>query len=190
MLFLPDGSPEQMAWYEDLLVTSTTAETAVRLFEARGWLDVSQLAPEVSARTLVVHARDDRVVPVEEGQLLAELIPDARLILLESANHILLADEPAWEYFVSELHAFLGARPGVSESAEPSDLSARELEVLELVALGLANEAIGERLSISVRTVERHLSNVYVKLGVSGKAGRAAAAVRYAQLSQPGPSAG
>ena len=52
---------------------------------------------EVRARTLVVHARDDRVVPVEEGRLLAALIPDARLILLESANHILLADEPAWQ---------------------------------------------------------------------------------------------
>jgi DNA-binding NarL/FixJ family response regulator len=56
--------------------------------------------------------------------------------------------------------------------------------VLELVALGLANEAIGEHLSISVRTVERHLSNVYAKLGVSGKAGRAAAAVRYAQRAR------
>jgi pimeloyl-ACP methyl ester carboxylesterase/DNA-binding CsgD family transcriptional regulator len=189
MLFLPDGTPEQMAWYEQLLVRSTTAETAVRLFEARGLLDVRELAPQVRARTLVVHARDDRVVPVEEGRLLASLIPDARLILFESPNHILLSDEPAWEYFVSELHAFLGTGPVASAPVEPSDFSARELEVLELVASGLGNEAIGERLSISVRTVERHLSNVYAKLGVSGKAGRAAAAVRYAQLSQPRASA-
>jgi pimeloyl-ACP methyl ester carboxylesterase/DNA-binding CsgD family transcriptional regulator len=183
MLFLPNGPPEQMAWYEDLLVKSTTADTAVRLFEARGTLDVRRLAPEVRARTLVIHARGDQVVPVEEGRLLAELIPDARLILLESANHILLADEAAWGYFVSELNAFLGTGPVAPPPLEPSDFSARELEVLELVASGLANDAIGEQLSISVRTVERHLSNVYVKLGVSGKAGRAAAAVRYAQLS-------
>ena len=54
--------------------------------------------------------------------------------------------------------------------------------MLELVAAGLANEAIAERLYISVRTVERHLSNIYAKLGVSGKAGRAAAAVRFAEL--------
>ncbi len=189
MLFLPHGTPEQMAWYENLLVRSTTAETAVRLFEARGTLDVRELAAEVRARTLIIHARDDRVVPVEEGRLLAELIPDARLILLESSNHILLADEPAWDYFVSEFHAFLGTRPVGLPRLEPSDFSARELEVLELVARGLANEAIAERLSISVRTVERHLSNVYAKLGVSGKAGRAAAAVRYAQLSQQVASA-
>jgi pimeloyl-ACP methyl ester carboxylesterase/DNA-binding CsgD family transcriptional regulator len=184
-LFLPDGTPEQKAWYENLLRVSTSPETAVRLFEARGWLDVRDRAREVRARTLVVHARDDRVVPVEEGRLLAALIPDARLVLLESANHILLADEPAWSYFLSELSAFLGTGPPPPAPVTISDFSARELEVLELVAAGLANETIAERLSISARTVERHLSNVYAKLGVSGKAGRAAAAVRYAQLSAP-----
>ena len=185
MLFLPHGTPEQMTWYEELLRTSTTPETAVRLFEARGGVDARDLAPEVRARTLVVHARDDRVVPVDEGRLLAALIPDARLILLESSNHILLADEPAWSYFVSELDAFLGTAPVLGPPAAAPGLSARELEVLELVAAGLANGAIAERLYVSVRTVERHLSNVYSKLGVSGKAGRAAAAVRFTQLSQP-----
>jgi pimeloyl-ACP methyl ester carboxylesterase/DNA-binding CsgD family transcriptional regulator len=186
-LFLPDGTPEQKAWYEDLLRVSTTAETAVRLFEARGWLDVSDVAPQVRARTLVIHARDDRVVPAEEGRLLAALIPDARLILLESANHILLVDEPAWRYFVSELHAFLGTGPAAPPPAAVADLSARELEVLELVAAGLTNETIAERLYVSVRTVERHLSNVYAKLGVSGKAARAAAAAHFSRLSGPSP---
>lgn len=183
-MFLPNGTPEQMAWYEDLLQISTTAETAVRLFEVRGSLDVRDLAPSVSARTLVVHARDDRVVPVEEGRLLATLIPGARLVLLESSNHILLADEPAWPYFVSELHAFLGIGAAAGARVAPAALSARELEVLELVAAGLTNEEIAGRLYLSVRTVERHLSNVYAKLGVSGKAGRAAAAARFSQLAR------
>lgn len=189
MLFLPHGTLDQMAWYEDLMVRSTSPETAVRLFEARGGLDVRKQARQVQARTMVVHARDDRVVPVAEGRLLASLIPSARLILLESPNHILLADEPAWEYFVSEMHTFLGTGPLASPPVEPSDLSEREQQVLELVAQGMSNEAIGVHLSISVRTVERHLSNVYAKLGVSGKAGRAAAAVRYAQSWQPRPPA-
>ena len=186
-LFIPNGTSEQMAWYEDLLRTSTSAETAVRLFEARGEIDVRDLAPQVRARTLVVHARDDRVVPVEEGRLLAALIPDARLILLESSNHILLADEPAWDYFVMELHAFVGTAQIPRPPALVSDLSARELEVLELVAAGLTNEAIADRLYLSVRTVERHLSNVYAKLGVSGKAARAAAAASFSrQRTSPG----
>ena len=61
-----------------------------------------------------MHARDDRVVPVEEGRLLATLIPDARFVLLESANHILLEHEPAWDVFLSEIAAFLGtdSKPG------------------------------------------------------------------------------
>ena len=56
------------------------------------------------------------------------------------------------------------------------------MEVLELVAAGLGNEAIAARLNLSVRTVERHLSNIYAKLRVSGKAGRAAAAVQFSEL--------
>jgi pimeloyl-ACP methyl ester carboxylesterase/DNA-binding CsgD family transcriptional regulator len=181
MLFLPNGTPEQMAWYDDLQRRSTSAATAVRLYEARGDVDVVEFAPRVTARTLVVHARDDRVTPVDEGRLLAALIPDARLVLLESANHILLSDEPAWSSFLSEVRAFLGTEPAPGRPAV-EDLSARELEVLECVAAGLTNAAIAERLCLSTRTVERHLSNVYAKLRVSGKAGRAAAAARFSQM--------
>jgi pimeloyl-ACP methyl ester carboxylesterase/DNA-binding CsgD family transcriptional regulator len=186
-LFLPDGTPEQMAWYEDLLWRTTTAAAATGLFRARGGLNVCALAPRVRARTLVMHARDDRVVPSEEGRLLAALIPDARFVLLESANHILLEHEPAWDVFLSEIGAFLGtdAKPGPGPAIAVTDLSARELEVLELVARGLTNEAIAGRLYLSVRTVERHLTNVYVKLGVSGKAGRAAAAALFVQGQEP-----
>jgi pimeloyl-ACP methyl ester carboxylesterase len=185
MLFVPNGTPEQMAWYEDQLRRSTTAETAIRLYRARGGLNVSELAPQVRARTLIMHARDDRVVPMHEGRLLAALIPDARFVLLESANHILLEDEPAWDAFLSETAAFLGTDTRPSPSIAGADLSARELQVVELVSTGLTNEAIADVLGLSVRTVERHLTNIYAKLRVSGKAGRAAAAALFVQLRQP-----
>src|SRR4051794_22428801 len=180
MLFIPHGTAEQMAWYDELLARSTTAATAVRLFEARNRIDVTELASPVLAPTLVAHARDDRVVPVEEGRLLAARVPGAHFVLLESANHILLEQEPAWPAFVAELRAFLGTDPG-PVAADVATLSRRELDVLELVADGLTNEEIAARLCLSVRTVERHLSNVYAKLRVSGKAGRTAAAVRFAE---------
>jgi DNA-binding CsgD family transcriptional regulator len=141
---------------------------------------VTALAPQVRARTLVLHCRGDRVVPVEEGLLLASLVPGARLTLLDSPNHILL-DEPAWEECVAELHGFLGARAAAASHVGVEELSPRELEVLGLVAEGLTNAAVADRLCLSVRTVERHLANIYAKLRVSGKAGRAAAAARFAE---------
>jgi pimeloyl-ACP methyl ester carboxylesterase/DNA-binding CsgD family transcriptional regulator len=189
MLFLPQGTEQQMGWYDELQQRSTSAEIAVRLYAARDEIDVVDVAPRVTTPTLVAHARGDRVVPVEEGRLLAARIPGARFVLLESANHILLSHEPAWGAFVAELRAFLGSQPA---PPEPVELSPRELEVLELVAAGLTNDAIATRLCLSVRTVERHLSNLYLKLGVSGKAGRAAAAVRFSESLRAGrhPTAG
>jgi DNA-binding NarL/FixJ family response regulator len=119
-------------------------------------------------------------VPFDQGRLLATRIPGARFVPLQSRNHILLADEPAWEIFLAELHDFIGTEePPVS--VDLADLSKRELQLLELVAAGLSNEEIAERLYLSVRTVERHLSNIYVKLRISGKAARAAAAARYSE---------
>ena len=100
-----------MSWYDELQRRSTSASTAARLYDARGDIDIVEVAPHVTTPTLVAHARDDRLVPADEGRLLAALIPGARLLLLESANHILLADEPAWPAFVSELRAFLGTAP-------------------------------------------------------------------------------
>ena len=181
-LFIPEATPEQTEWFDELQRVTTSAENAVKLRRARQEVDVADLAPLVSAPTLVMHARDDALVPFEHGRLLATRIPGARLVTLEGRNHILLANEPAWPAFLGELHAFLGVPEPVMAGAL-SDLSAREREVMELVAAGLSNEEIAERLFLSVRTVERHLSNVYAKLRVSGKAARAAAAARFSQLA-------
>jgi DNA-binding NarL/FixJ family response regulator len=75
----------------------------------------------------------------------------------------------------------LGDDEAGAADADLSDLSDREGEVLELVAAGMSNEQITERLFLSTRTVERHLSNVYRKLRLSGKSARAAAAARFSR---------
>jgi DNA-binding NarL/FixJ family response regulator len=99
---------------------------------------------------------------------------------LEGRNHLPLADDPMWPAFLAEVHSFLGRRQTASPS-EAVALTEREADVMRLVTDGLDNDAIARMLSISVRTVERHLSNVYTKLGVSGKSARAAAAARFAR---------
>jgi len=179
-IYIPSAGEEQKRWYDDLQQASSSAETAARLWRSRNTIDVRDTARGVKQPALVLHARLDGAVPHDEGRLLASLLPDARFVTLESDNHILQEGEPAWETFLAEVRAFLGDG-GSPVSADVSELSEREREVLELVAAGMSNEEIAERLFLSTRTVERHLSNVYAKLRLSGKSARAAAAARFSR---------
>jgi pimeloyl-ACP methyl ester carboxylesterase/DNA-binding CsgD family transcriptional regulator len=177
--FVPGATPEQLEWFDELQRLSVSPETAVRLRDCWSEIDVVDLLDDVAVPTLVVHPRGDAVVPFEEGRLLAARINGARFLPLESDNHILLEHEAAWPGFVAELREFVGAPEPARGVTSLEDLTGRELEVLSLVADGLGNDEIARSLVVSTRTVERHLSNVYVKLGVSGKAARAAAAARF-----------
>ena len=120
---------------------------AARLWQSRTETEISDTARRMTRPVLVLHARQDRAVPYEEGRRLASLLPDARFVTLETDNHILQEGEPAWETFLSEVRAFLGddERPPAA-GADLSELSEREREVLELVAVGMSNEEIAERL--------------------------------------------
>jgi DNA-binding CsgD family transcriptional regulator len=163
-----------MEWMDELQRTSTNTRNAVASRIARHRTDVTAVLPELSLPTLVLHARGDRVAP-DAGVALAADIPDARLVLLDSRNHVLLADEPAWQVFRDEVAAFVAEdHPRTPLSV----LSDREREILLLAAEGLDNTDIADRLVLSVRTVERHFQNVYLKLGLSGRTARAAAVAR------------
>jgi pimeloyl-ACP methyl ester carboxylesterase/DNA-binding CsgD family transcriptional regulator len=177
-LFIPGGSAEQAAWFDDLQQVSCSAEHAARSRQVRYTVDVSELAASLKVPTLVLHGRDDAVVPFELGREVATLIPDARFVALDSANHVLLRTDPGWDQFRGELRAL---RPPYRRTPGPLPaLTSSERHVLELVAQGRDNQSIAAALNLSVRTVERHLSNCYGKLGVRGKAARAAAAAQFA----------
>lgn len=108
--FIPGGTPEQMQWFNDLQRITTSPENAVRIRKACNDIDVKELLPRVQVPTLVLHCRNDAVAPFDEGRELAASIPGARFVPLESQNHLLLADEPAWGKFLAEFRSFLGVR--------------------------------------------------------------------------------
>jgi len=107
--FVPDASKEQAEWFNELQRVSTSPEDAVRNLMANGDVDVTALLPQVKARTLVMHARQDARVPFEMGRRLAAGIPGARFVPLESHNHIMLDTEPAFDRFMDEARSFLAS---------------------------------------------------------------------------------
>jgi pimeloyl-ACP methyl ester carboxylesterase/DNA-binding CsgD family transcriptional regulator len=169
--FIPGGTHEQVQWFNDLCRKTTTGDVAASIFEARAVVDVSDLLALVQVPTLVLHGRSDEVVPVEEGRRLAAGIPGAEFVELDSRNHVLLEHEPAWQRFCEAVLRF--ARADVRTTAEDpafSALSQRERQILALIADGLSNAEIAERLAISDKTVRNHTSNLFDKLGVWSRA--------------------
>jgi pimeloyl-ACP methyl ester carboxylesterase/DNA-binding CsgD family transcriptional regulator len=167
--FIPGGTDEQLHWFNDLCLKSTAPELAGPLLRARAETDVTPLLSKIRTPTLVVHARHDGVSPVSEGRLLATEIAGAQFVELESKNHVLLEHEPAWARFQDAVLEFTGHQPAGSSEAF-RELSPRERETLSLLAEGLSNSEIAERLGISEKTVRNHLSHLFDKLGVWSRA--------------------
>lgn len=124
-LYMPGATLEQLRWLDELQKNSTSAENAVKFYEEFGNVDVRDQLSQVSVPTLVLHARGDARVPHDVGRDLAAAIPGARFVSLDSKNHILMEDEPAWERFVYEVFGFLGTREtGVGRDPNPAERSA------------------------------------------------------------------
>lgn len=107
--FIPDGTPEQVKWFNDLQRMTTSPENAARIRRANAEIDITDLAPRVTVPTLVLHCRDEVVQPFEEGRRMAAMIPGARFVALEGRNHLILENEPAWSRFQAEVLQFLKA---------------------------------------------------------------------------------
>jgi len=184
-MMIPDATEQQMVWLDELQRMSTTANTAVISRRQRAEADACHLLHAIDAPTLVLHSLRDQMNEFEQSVYLAANISGARLVPLDSSNHIVLESEPAWQVFLDEVTAFVeldrvDEPSSAAEAARQSldELSPREIEVLRLAADGMDNEAIAEALTLSPRTVERHLQNIYVKFGLQGKSARAAAVAK------------
>lgn len=183
-MMIPGATEEQHVWLDELQRNATSTDTARTSRRQRRAADASHLLDQLTVPTMVIHSRGDRLNSFLEARYLASHIPGARLVTLESDNHIVLEDEPAWLAFQQAIRAFLDepesqtAAPVDADTASLNTLSTREREILGLAARGLDNDEIAAQLVLSTRTVERHLSNVYAKLDLHGKSARTAAVAR------------
>ncbi|MDF0601474.1 alpha/beta fold hydrolase [Psychromarinibacter sp. C21-152] len=167
--FVPGGTDDQIRWWSEMERRTSSPETAIATLRGFQRIDVTEEAQALDLPVLILHARGDACVPFAEGRLLATLIPGARFVPLESDNHVLLPDEPAWRVFDDELHGFLGADAAPDAEAADAGLTPAEAEVLTLVAEGLDNAAIAERLGKSAKTVRNQVSVILHKLGVGSR---------------------
>jgi adenylate cyclase len=120
MQLMPDANKEQLVWFDELMRVSMSSENAVRAETEMYKINVQDLLPQLSVPTLVAHCRYDESIPFAEGRLLASQIPGARLVPLESKNHLLLPNELAWKQFVREIHNFIAPAPRLSLGNAPT----------------------------------------------------------------------
>ena len=106
-LHMPDARGDQIQSACDLLRETTSPENALEILRVFFNADVSESVGRIRLDTLVLHAREDPIIPFNEGRTLASLIPNAQFVPLESRNHLLQENEPAWRTLVGALAQFL-----------------------------------------------------------------------------------
>jgi DNA-binding CsgD family transcriptional regulator/pimeloyl-ACP methyl ester carboxylesterase len=194
-LFADTAAHQWMGWsageagraVADGIRAAVTPRIARATMQAASAADVTELLPRVAAQTLVLHPRDMTQIPVDVARSLAMALPRGRLVLLEGAQPVLFTEHP--DGIVSLLTSFFrdGVEPAETPAAvasgrpvPPSDgLSPRELQVLRLLAAGESNSQVARRLGLSTHTVERHVANLYRKIGARGRADATAYALRH-----------
>jgi DNA-binding CsgD family transcriptional regulator/pimeloyl-ACP methyl ester carboxylesterase len=176
----------------DAIREAVTPQIARATLQAASATDVTELLPDVAAPTLVLHRRDMSQIPVDVSRSLAEGMPRGRLVMLDGAQPTLFMGDPGM--VVGMLVDFFcdGIEPPADPSpppempsvaagqmvSPPHGLSRRELEVLRRLAAGETNRQIARRLGLSPHTIERHVANLYRKIGARGRADATAYALR------------
>src|SRR5258708_4417302 len=104
--FMPDAGLDAIHAFSDLMPLTASAKTAAMIFKSNSMMDVQADAREIRCPTLVLHGRGEIRIPYEEGRIIAGLIPGSRFITLETRNHLMMQNEPAWQDFLAAVTAF------------------------------------------------------------------------------------
>ena len=174
-LFQPHASGDEISRLSSHKRRSADAEVAAAFLELDLEANQRELLPLVTTPSLVLHRRGDRAVPIARGREVAALLPNARFVPLSGDAHLPWVDDQ--RDLRRALAGFLDDAPPASPNGK-SPLTARETEVLRLVASGLSNREIASSLVLSEHTVHRHVANILRKLSQSSRAAATAHAAR------------
>lgn len=200
-VFIPSATAAEREAFVEFQREASSAERAAASLEAVYRHDVTDRLGQVPPGAVVLHRRDDRAIPFERGRELAAGLPDATFVPLPGDDHFPWFGDPGplLEASLKALGVEAGAaslvgreheaerspkgdagatEPGATEAADVEELTKRETEVLTLVAGGLSDREIADRLILSPHTVHRHVANVRTKLGLPTRAAAVAAAAK------------
>ncbi len=140
--------------------------------------DITDLVKNIEIPALALHRRGDQVIPFEAGREMALLLRNCRFVPLEGNVHIEIGEDVLSEIigFLDEEEQRTGRR---TFGSSPDSLSRRQRQVLNLIAAGKSSREIAIELVLSERTVERHVADVYAKIGVGNRAEATAFALNH-----------
>ncbi len=184
-VFMPSADGAERDAFVAFQRQAASAEQAARSLDAVYRFDVAAQLGDVASAATILHRREDRSIPFELGRDLAAGLPGASLVALSGSDHY-----PWFGDSDAVLRAMLNAigvdaatavAPVPAPERLPTQgeaLTSRETEVLALVASGLSDREIAERLVLSPHTVHRHVANIRTKLGLPTRAAAVAAAAK------------
>jgi pimeloyl-ACP methyl ester carboxylesterase/DNA-binding CsgD family transcriptional regulator len=180
---LPGASEEALAWLDDAQSTLGSGEALAASYWNQTTADASGYLDQVVSPTLVIHAHDDLLVEFAEACRVAKAIPHARLVSFADGGNVMPEHSVNWQLAVQDIASLVSQHPhpDASAGAYLAGLSPRERKILQFLASGRTNAQIAASEYLSVRTVERHVSNIYRKLHLTGSTSRTTAVAMYLQ---------
>jgi pimeloyl-ACP methyl ester carboxylesterase/DNA-binding CsgD family transcriptional regulator len=165
-IFLPDASAGTRAALSAYQRAAASPETATALLRLCYRIDVTTFLAQIRAPTLVVHRDQDRAAPLDQARLMVSRIPGARLDVQPGRSHLPYGGDTT--LLVRAIRTFLELPVG--RRVDPPRLTRRQEQVAALVAEGLTNRDIGDRLGINERSAEGHLERIRLRLGLRSRA--------------------